>query len=83
MQHYDNHTRPVYNASQPVTVVLGITLTKIFDLDERNQVLTTNVWINQVWTDEKLKWNPEIFHGKYGFEIMYYQNTVYLFIVKI
>lgn len=30
--NYDPSTRPVYNASHPVTVKIGITLTQIFDL---------------------------------------------------
>ena len=30
--NYDPFTRPVYNASQPVVVKIGITLTQIFDL---------------------------------------------------
>ncbi|CAL1530224.1 unnamed protein product [Lymnaea stagnalis] len=55
---YDPNTRPVYNASDPVKVLIGITLTQIFDLDEKNQVLTTNVWLDQEWTDQKLHWNP-------------------------
>ena len=32
MRNYDSNTRPVYNASYPVVVRLGITLNQIFDL---------------------------------------------------
>ncbi|KAK0051337.1 nicotinic acetylcholine receptor subunit type D [Biomphalaria pfeifferi] len=60
---YDPNTRPVYNASDAVRVLIGITLTQIFDLDEKNQVLTTNVWLDQQWKDQKLHWNPEDFNG--------------------
>ncbi|NP_001267772.1 acetylcholine receptor subunit alpha-type acr-16-like precursor [Aplysia californica] len=60
---YDKNTRPVFNASDPVTIFLGITLTQIFDLDEKNQVLTTNVWLDQEWHDQKLIWKPEDFNG--------------------
>lgn len=48
MANYDNTIRPVINAKEPVVIRLGITLTQIFDLDEKNQVLTTNVWLDQV-----------------------------------
>ncbi|XP_052822185.1 acetylcholine receptor subunit alpha-type acr-16 [Octopus bimaculoides] len=58
MADYDKATRPVFNASHPVNVYLGITLTQIFDVDERNQVLTTNIWLDQSWKDEKLIWDP-------------------------
>ncbi|XP_025078112.1 neuronal acetylcholine receptor subunit alpha-10-like [Pomacea canaliculata] len=61
--NYDPSTRPVYNASHPVTVKIGITLTQIFDLDEKNQVLTTNVWLDHEWVDEKMRWNPEEYNG--------------------
>ncbi|KAH9488351.1 Neuronal acetylcholine receptor subunit alpha-2, partial [Bulinus truncatus] len=60
---YDPNTRPVYNASDAVRVLIGITLTQIFDLDEKNQVLTTNVWLDQQWSDQKLHWNPDDFNG--------------------
>ena len=31
--------------------------------DEKNQVLTTNVWFDQEWQDELLKWDPKDFGG--------------------
>ena len=31
--------------------------------DEKNQVLTTNVWFDQEWHDELLKWDPKDFGG--------------------
>lgn len=30
--------------------------------DEKNQIITTNCWLNQNWLDPKLAWEP----GKYG-----------------
>ena len=48
MRHYDSSVRPVRDSSSPVVIRLGITLTQIFDLDEKNQVLTTNIWLDQV-----------------------------------
>ena len=32
MRNYDPNTRPVFNASHPVNVSIGITLTQIFDV---------------------------------------------------
>nr|KAG5694689.1 hypothetical protein BaRGS_010015 [Batillaria attramentaria] len=61
--HYENSVRPVYNASDPVDVSLGLTLTQILDLDEKNQVLTTNVWLEAEWYDERLRWNSSDFDG--------------------
>lgn len=63
MTSYSSETRPVYNASHAVEVRVGITLTQLFDVDERNQVLTLNVWLDQEWKDEKLVWNPADYNG--------------------
>lgn len=40
--------RPVYNVSQTISVSYGLSLIQILDLDEKNQVLTTNVWSRYV-----------------------------------
>ena len=40
--------RPVYNTSDTVRVEYGLGLIQILDLDEKNQVLTTNVWCRYV-----------------------------------
>lgn len=63
MRSYNNKTRPVFNASHPVNVKVGLTITQIFDVDEKNQVLTINVWLDQEWDDEKLSWDPMDYNG--------------------
>ncbi|OWA51486.1 Neuronal acetylcholine receptor subunit beta-3 [Hypsibius exemplaris] len=63
LQGYEKSVRPVRNASTPIVVRLGISLTHLFDLDERNQVLTTMVWLNQEWYDELLTWDPADYNG--------------------
>ena len=42
--------RPVYNTSETVLVSYGLALVQILDLDEKNQVLTTNIWNRYVST---------------------------------
>ena len=39
MKNYDPNTRPVFNASHPVNVSIGITLTQIFDVVSRTHNL--------------------------------------------
>ncbi|CAH8679477.1 unnamed protein product [Schistosoma rodhaini] len=51
--------RPVKHTSEKVLVEMSLSLIQILDLDEKNQVLTTSVWLNYRWTDHILKWNPE------------------------
>ena len=46
--HYDPSVRPVYNGSHSVLITFGVTLVQVMDMDERNQVLVTNVWLEHV-----------------------------------
>ena len=55
---YQPYSRPVANASSPLLLDITITLKQIIDLDERNQLLTTNLWLEYYWFDSKLVWNP-------------------------
>uniref|UniRef100_A0A914BW61 Uncharacterized protein n=1 Tax=Acrobeloides nanus TaxID=290746 RepID=A0A914BW61_9BILA len=61
LRDYDLSVRPVFNASKTVIVYMGLTLTHIFNIDERNQVLALNVWVEQSWQDERIRWNPQEF----------------------
>uniref|UniRef100_A0A7I4YBE0 Nicotinic acetylcholine receptor non-alpha subunit 27 n=1 Tax=Haemonchus contortus TaxID=6289 RepID=A0A7I4YBE0_HAECO len=61
LQDYDKAVRPVFNASDIVKVYIGLTLTHIFNIDERNQVLALNVWVEQSWLDERIQWEPQKF----------------------
>uniref|UniRef100_A0A3Q1GAN1 Cholinergic receptor, nicotinic, alpha 9a n=1 Tax=Acanthochromis polyacanthus TaxID=80966 RepID=A0A3Q1GAN1_9TELE len=59
MEDYSNALRPVEDTDAALNVSLQITLSQIKDMDERNQVLTTYLWIRQVWHDAYLKWDKE------------------------
>ncbi|PVD19805.1 hypothetical protein C0Q70_20296 [Pomacea canaliculata] len=63
MRGYEKSVRPVRNASTPVVIRMGLTLTQIFDMDEKDQVLVTNVWLDQEWVDEFLVWDPMDFNN--------------------
>ena len=58
LRDYEPYARPVADASMPLELEIKVTLKQIVDLDERNQILKTNVWIEYYWTDTKLMWNP-------------------------
>ncbi|XP_077998372.1 neuronal acetylcholine receptor subunit alpha-10-like [Glandiceps talaboti] len=62
-RNYNKKVRPVWNWTTPVDVNLTMQITQIVDMDERNQILTTNVWIEQHWIDEKLIWEPDEYDG--------------------
>jgi len=61
---YQRAVRPVHNASTPVQVKLGLSLINILDLDERNQILTTKMWLQMEWTDEMLRWDPKNYENQ-------------------
>ncbi|XP_070300244.1 neuronal acetylcholine receptor subunit alpha-7 [Salvelinus sp. IW2-2015] len=63
MANYNRLERPVINDSSPLLVELGMTLLQIIDVDEKNQVLMTNAWLQLYWTDVYLSWNPEKYPG--------------------
>ncbi|XP_064614604.1 neuronal acetylcholine receptor subunit alpha-10-like [Liolophura sinensis] len=62
MKGYQKQVKPSRNHSDALNVTFGLALSQIIDVDEKNQIITTNCWINQGWIDYKLRWVPE----KYG-----------------
>ncbi|XP_034739272.1 neuronal acetylcholine receptor subunit alpha-7-like [Etheostoma cragini] len=63
LANYNRLERPVVNDSAAILVELGLTLLQIIDVDEKNQVLMTNAWLQLYWTDIYLSWNPENYPG--------------------
>nr|XP_057933995.1 neuronal acetylcholine receptor subunit alpha-7-like [Doryrhamphus excisus] len=63
MVNYNRLERPVLNDSAPILVELGFTLLQIIDVDEKNQVLITNAWLQLHWTDIYLTWDQEDYPG--------------------
>ncbi|XP_065165090.1 neuronal acetylcholine receptor subunit alpha-7 isoform X4 [Atheta coriaria] len=60
---YNVLERPVANESEPLEVKFGLTLQQIIDVDEKNQILTTNAWLNLEWNDYNLRWNETEYGG--------------------
>uniref|UniRef100_A0A4W6BWD4 Cholinergic receptor nicotinic alpha 2 subunit n=1 Tax=Lates calcarifer TaxID=8187 RepID=A0A4W6BWD4_LATCA len=55
---YNKWSRPVPNISDVVIVKFGLSIAQLIDVDEKNQMMTTNVWLKQEWNDYKLRWRP-------------------------
>ncbi|EFX87443.1 hypothetical protein DAPPUDRAFT_43617, partial [Daphnia pulex] len=60
---YNRLIRPVGNNSDRLTVKLGLKLSQLIDVNLKNQIMTTNMWVEQEWFDYKLKWDPEDYGG--------------------
>uniref|UniRef100_A0A672Z2E1 Cholinergic receptor nicotinic alpha 2 subunit n=1 Tax=Sphaeramia orbicularis TaxID=375764 RepID=A0A672Z2E1_9TELE len=58
---YSKWSRPARNITDVVIVKFGLSIAQLIDVDEKNQMMTTNVWLKQEWTDYKLQWSPSDF----------------------
>ncbi|XP_063342475.1 neuronal acetylcholine receptor subunit alpha-7-like isoform X2 [Pelmatolapia mariae] len=62
LRDYNPMERPVANDSHSLTVQFSFTLMQVMDVDEKNQLLTTNAWL-QMWYDHYLQWNQSEYPG--------------------
>ncbi|XP_043278293.1 acetylcholine receptor subunit beta-like 2 [Venturia canescens] len=63
LSNYNRLIRPVINNTETLTVWLNLKLSQLIEMNLKNQVMTTNVWVEQKWFDYKLRWNPEEYGG--------------------
>jgi len=63
LQEYSTSTRPVKNDSEPVEVILGLTMQQLLDLDTNVQTMTGIYWLNLEWKDEYLVWDEQKYGG--------------------
>ncbi|XP_076012252.1 neuronal acetylcholine receptor subunit alpha-5 [Genypterus blacodes] len=61
--NYQKWVRPVEYLNQTIRVKFGLAISQLVDVDEKKQLMTTNVWMKQEWIDMKLRWNPDEYLG--------------------
>lgn len=49
LKDYNQYERPSENDGKPLTVEFTITLQQIIDVDEKNQMINTNLWLSMVF----------------------------------
>lgn len=54
LSNYNRLIRPVQNNSETLTVWLGLKLSQLIEMNLKNQIMTTNLWVVQVRTVRKL-----------------------------
>ncbi len=60
---YSNSVRPTLNATSRLTrIETELKLLQI-DLDEKYQELISTAWIEMIWFDNRLTWNPDDYNG--------------------
>ena len=57
LDDYQILERPVKDERNPVKIIFGISLRQIIDMNEREQLLKSNLWLDYYWTDVNLIWN--------------------------
>merc|ERR1719433_5559 len=63
LSNYNKLVRPVQNVTDAVTVRLKLKLSQLIDVNLRNQIMTTNLWVEQFWYDFKMRWDPDEYGG--------------------
>ena len=63
LRFYDKRIRPTKTSFEQLNVTFGLALSQIIDVDEKNQIITTNCWLNLAWIDFQLSWKPEDWEG--------------------
>ncbi|XP_066846218.1 neuronal acetylcholine receptor subunit alpha-10 isoform X1 [Anser cygnoides] len=61
--NYSSALRPAEDTDRALNVTLQVTLSQIIDMDERNQVLTSYLWVRQAWLDAHLTWDKDAYGG--------------------
>uniref|UniRef100_A0A1I7W6G7 Neur_chan_LBD domain-containing protein n=1 Tax=Heterorhabditis bacteriophora TaxID=37862 RepID=A0A1I7W6G7_HETBA len=56
---YNSLIQPVKNISEtPIIVKIALQLVLLINVDEKDQVMHTNVWLTLKWHDFQMRWNP-------------------------
>ncbi|XP_035889078.1 acetylcholine receptor subunit epsilon isoform X3 [Phyllostomus discolor] len=61
--NYDPGRRPVRQSEDTVTITFKVTLTNLISLNEKEETLTTSVWIGIDWHDYRLNYSKKDFGG--------------------
>ncbi|CAH2248060.1 acetylcholine receptor subunit gamma [Pelobates cultripes] len=63
MENYNKNLRPSKKDGDIISVSLKLTLTNLISLNEKEEALTTNVWVEMQWKDYRLSWDPAAYNG--------------------
>uniref|UniRef100_A0A1B0FI68 Uncharacterized protein n=1 Tax=Glossina morsitans morsitans TaxID=37546 RepID=A0A1B0FI68_GLOMM len=63
LSNYNKLVRPVVNTTDVLKVCIKLKLSQLIDVNLKNQIMTTNLWVEQSWYDYKLRWEPKEYGG--------------------
>lgn len=59
--NYSANLIPICSAGTNVTLNMDVALRQIMELNEREQILSSNVWLRLRWNDCRLTWDPTLY----------------------
>ncbi|KAM9312400.1 acetylcholine receptor subunit beta [Gastrophryne carolinensis] len=62
-EDYSVYVRPTRTPQEKVTVQVGMVLSQLISLNEKDEKLTTKVYMNLAWNDLRLTWDPSEYNG--------------------
>lgn len=60
---YNKLIRPVQNITEKVDVRFGLAFVQLINVNEKNQIMKSNVWLRLVWNDYQLQWDEADYGG--------------------
>uniref|UniRef100_A0A8C4GDE9 Cholinergic receptor, nicotinic, gamma n=1 Tax=Dicentrarchus labrax TaxID=13489 RepID=A0A8C4GDE9_DICLA len=66
MKGYNKNVRPMEKSGDITHVDIKMTLTNLISLNEKEEALTTSVWIEMQWCDYRLRWDQPPKSALYG-----------------
>ncbi|XP_033507028.1 acetylcholine receptor subunit gamma [Epinephelus lanceolatus] len=66
MKGYNKNVRPTEKSGDITEVGIKMTLTNLISLNEKEEALTTSVWIEMQWCDYRLRWDQPPRSALYG-----------------
>ncbi|XP_043251821.1 nicotinic acetylcholine receptor beta1 [Colletes latitarsis] len=60
---YNKLIRPVQNMTEKVHVNFGLAFVQLINVNEKNQIMKSNVWLRFIWTDYQLRWDEADYGG--------------------
>ncbi|CAI9731353.1 acetylcholine receptor subunit beta-like 1 isoform X2 [Octopus vulgaris] len=56
---YNPLIRPVRHVNETIVISFSLALSQLITVDEKNQVMKTNVWLQMYWSDYQLEWDAK------------------------
>ncbi|XP_056277200.1 acetylcholine receptor subunit gamma [Pseudoliparis swirei] len=66
MKGYNKNVRPMASSGDITRVDVKMTLTNLISLNEKEEALTTSVWLEMQWCDSRLRWDQPPRSALYG-----------------